>query len=78
MPCINASGELTESARKILTAMDRPAPLPQIAAHAELPLYRIRSAARELAQAGLVAESQDEWQITAAGRAALERKLLAA
>ena len=78
MPCINASGELTESARKILTAMDRPAPLSQIAARAELPLYRIRSAARELAQAGLVAASQDEWQITAAGRAALERKLLAA
>jgi predicted butyrate kinase (DUF1464 family) len=78
MPCVTATGELTESARKILAAMERASPLSAVASSTGMPLYRVRSAARELAQAGLAAESQDAWQITATGRAALDKSLAAA
>ncbi len=75
MPCINPNGQITDSARKLLSAMERPAPLPKVAADTGLPLYRIRSAVRELAQAGLVSKSGDAWQITAEGHAAMARSL---
>lgn len=78
MACVNPNGEITESARQILAAMEHPVPLPQVAALTGFPLYRIRSAARELAQAGLAAESHDAWQVTAEGRAAIQTPRAAA
>ncbi len=75
MACVNASGEITESARQILTAMLEPAPLPQVAARTGLPLYRIRSAMRELSEAGLAVELVDGWQTTKTGRDAIESTL---
>lgn len=54
MACIGASGELTDSARRLLAALDPPAAPDQVAAHIELPLYRVRSGLREMAEAGLV------------------------
>ena len=73
MACINASGEISESARQILIAMLEPAPLAQVAAQTGLPLYRIRSAMRELSEAGLAVESEGGWKTTEAGRGAIER-----
>jgi predicted transcriptional regulator len=75
MACVNPSGEITDSARRILVAMTRPASLDQVAEQTGFPLYRIRSAARELTQAGLAAEAQEGWQITASGHKALEKAL---
>ena len=78
MACISASGEITDSARRILAAMLEASPLPQVAAQTGLPLYRIRSAMRELAQAGLVVGLEDGWKTTETGRNAMERALVRA
>lgn len=78
MACINASGEITESARQILAAMIEPSPLSQVAAQTGLPLYRIRSAMRELSAAGFAVERGDDWQTTETGREAMERTLVRA
>ncbi len=75
MACVNPGGELTESARHILAAMREPVPLSQVAERTGLPLYRIRSAMRELSEAGFAAESAAGWETTSSGRSALERVL---
>jgi predicted transcriptional regulator len=72
MPCVNASGEITESARQILTALLEDAPLSQVAVQTGLPLYRIRSAMRELSAAGLAVETPNGWKTTENGRNAIE------
>lgn len=71
MPCMDSSGEITAAARKILAAMGEGAPLSEVAEKTGLPLYRIRSAARELAEAGLAQEKNETYAATEAGRAAL-------
>lgn len=73
MACVNASGEITDAARQILSAMLEVSPLSRVAAQTGLPLYRIRSAMRELSGAGLAAESEDGWKTTETGRKAIER-----
>jgi predicted transcriptional regulator len=70
MPCKDSSGELTEIARKILAVMADAVPLSEVAEKTGLPLYRIRSAARELAEAGLAEEKNGNYVATEAGRAA--------
>ena len=72
MACVNARGEITESARQILTALLEPAPLSQVAVHTGLPLYRIRSAMRELSAAGLASETEAGWRTTETGRSAIQ------
>jgi DNA-binding IclR family transcriptional regulator len=71
MPCMDSSGEVTAAARKILAALAGGAPLSEVAEKTGLPLYRIRSAARELADAGLAQEKNETYVVTEAGRAAL-------
>jgi len=71
MPCKDSSGEMTEMARKILAVMAEGAPLSEVAEKTGLPLYRIRSAARELAEAGLAEEKNGSYVVTDAGRAAM-------
>ena len=73
MACVNASGETTEAARQILSAMLEVSPLSQVAARTGMPLYRIRSAMREFSEAGLAVESGDGWKATETGRKAIER-----
>lgn len=74
MSCLNQNGELTESARQILSAMEQPTLLSQVAVITGLPMYRVRSVSRELAEAGFVAEAADEWQITGFGMAAVQKR----
>lgn len=76
MACVNAKGEISDAARQILRAMLETSPLAQVAAQTGLPLYRIRSAVRELSGAGFAAESEDGWQTTKSGREAMERALV--
>lgn len=78
MACVNASGEISESAHKILDATLKATPLSEVAAQTSLPLYRIRSAMRELSEAGLVVELEGGWMTTEAGRNAIERTLVQA
>ncbi len=73
MPCLNPDGQLTEAAQRILSAMENPLPLSQVATVTGLPMYRIRSAARELAEAGFAAEAGQKWQITGTGLAAIRK-----
>ena len=78
MACINVNGEITQSARQILTAMLQPSSLSQVAERTGLPLYRIRSASRELSEAGFAVEVEKGWMTTDVGRSALDRTSAAA
>ncbi len=73
MACVDSSGEVTEMARKILAAMTEGAALDKVAEQTGTPLYRIRSAARELVEAGLVEEKSQSYTTTEAGLAALKK-----
>ncbi len=68
MACISADGTLTESARKMLVALQSSASAEEVAESTGLPLFRVRSGLRELAQAGLVEECEGRYQLTDAGR----------
>lgn len=73
MACLNPDGQLTEAAQLILSAMDQPVPLSKIAAATGLPMYRIRSAVRELSEGGFAAEDGGDWQITGVGLSAIRK-----
>ena len=70
MACIGSQGELTESARKMLVALENPATPDEVAARTELPLFRVRGGLREMAEAGLV-ETDGKYSITQLGRSLL-------
>lgn len=71
MACISSTGEITEMARKFLTAMTHNVSLQELSDQSGTPLYRIRSSARELMQAGLIQQKDQQFVVTAAGFAAL-------
>ena len=71
MPCKDSSGELTSIARKILNVMAGGASLSEVAEKTGLPLYRVRSAVRELAEAGLAEEKEQTYVLTEAGYTAI-------
>lgn len=73
MPCIDSSGELTTTAGKILAAMTTAVPLSEVAQKTGLALYQVRSAARELVEAGMVEETDGIYVVAEAGRAALAK-----
>lgn len=68
MACISAEGTLTESGQKMLTALQNPATPEEVAQVTGLPLFRVRSGLRELAQAGFIAEVEGRYQLTDAGK----------
>ncbi len=69
MACINSSGELSPTAKKILAVLEQPARPEEVARTTGLPLFRIRSGLREMKQAGLVEERSGAYAISATGRA---------
>ena len=71
MACISSQGELSESARKMLTAMEAPATPEDVAARTELPLFRVRAGLREMAEAGLVELKDGAYSPTQLGRSML-------
>jgi predicted transcriptional regulator len=73
MPCIDSSGELTSTAGKILAAMTTAVPLSEVVQKTGIALYQVRSAARELVEAGLVEETDGIYIVAEAGRSALAR-----
>jgi len=69
MACMNPDGTITASATAILTALQSVATAEQVAPLAGLPLFRVRSALRELLGAGLVATEDGRYRLTETGRA---------
>lgn len=67
MACVNADGALTPTARTILQRLQQPTEAFALAAETGIPLFRVRSTLRALAEAGLLAESADQFQLTALG-----------
>jgi len=73
MACISPDGKLTESGAKMLRALKSGLESPEeIAKDAGLPLFKVRSGLRELTQAGLANQKNDEYQITDKGSELLE------
>lgn len=68
MACISAEGTLTESARKMLQALQNPATPEEVAQTTGLPLFRVRSGLREMVQAGLIEEREGRYLLTETGR----------
>ncbi|MCA9195685.1 MAG: helix-turn-helix domain-containing protein, partial [Planctomycetales bacterium] len=60
-------GTLTPTARTILQRLQQPAAASTIATETGIPLFRVRSSLRELVEAGLLAESADQFRLTALG-----------
>ncbi|HWA94801.1 MAG TPA: hypothetical protein VG844_09385 [Terracidiphilus sp.] len=74
MACINAHGELTESAQKILEALEQPGSAETVAKLTSLPLFRIRSGLREMGEAGIVEMNEETYSMTERGRSFLATK----
>ena len=71
MACVNYQGELSDSARRMLTALEVPSVPEEVAARAGLPLFRVRAGLREMAEAGLVELKDGSYIATQQGRALL-------
>ena len=67
MPCVNPDGTLVSSAKKILEASKTPGTTAELANRAGFPVYRVHSGLRELVNAGMVAEKEGIYSITANG-----------
>ena len=72
MACIDANGNITRSAELILLALMEPSSIEAVVMESGLPLFRVRSAVRELSKAGLLKAVADEFQITSKGVERLE------
>jgi predicted transcriptional regulator len=68
MACISPDGKPTESGTKMLRALKAGLGSPEeIAKEAGLPLFRVRSGLRELAEAGLVKQRDDRYELSEEG-----------
>ena len=72
MACIQPDGLLTRCGESVLLAMWTPASLEWVAKDCRVPLFRVRAAAREFLDAGLVEKSDDQYGITPAGISKME------
>ena len=72
MACIDADGKLTRSGELILLAMMDPADVEFVAKESGLPLFKVRSAVRELSKAGLLEEVEGGIKVTDQGIEKLE------
>jgi predicted transcriptional regulator len=73
MACISPDGKPTESGTKMLRALQAGLKSPEeISNEAGLPLFRVRSGLRELAQAGLIVERAGKYEITDKGTALVQ------
>lgn len=68
MACVSPDGKPTESGTKMLRALKSGLGSPEdIAKDAGLPLFRVRSGLRELAEAGLANQKDDRYELTEKG-----------
>lgn len=71
MACISPQGELSESARNILTALATPLTSEEVASRTSLPLFRVRAGLREMAESELVTLTNSRYTPTERGRSLL-------
>ena len=68
MACVSPDGKPTESGTNMLRALKSGLGSPEeIAKDAGLPLFRVRSGLRELAEAGLANQKDDRYELTERG-----------
>ena len=68
MACISPDGKPTESGSMMLRALQAGLGVPEgIAKETGLPLFRVRSGLRELAEAGLAKQRDDRYELTEEG-----------
>lgn len=68
MACVSPDGKPTESGMKMLRALKSGLGSPEeVAKDAGLPLFRVRSGLRELAEAGLADQKGDKYELTEKG-----------
>ena len=72
MPCIDDVGGLTQTARRLLTDLDEPRTVAELAENLSAPVFRVRLQLREATQAGLVAEDDGRYSRTADGNSLLD------
>jgi len=72
MGCVNPDGALSSQAESILKALASPKELEDVARETGLPLYRVRSAVRELTEADLVEETGGSFRATSVGLELIE------
>ena len=73
MACVNNHGELSDSARSILTALESSASPEVVAKRTKLPLFRIRAGLREMVEAGLIEPQDGVYTTTQQGRTLLRK-----
>jgi DNA-binding IclR family transcriptional regulator len=68
MACISPDGKPTESGAKMLRALKtKSGSAEEVSQQAGLPLFRVRSGLRELAQAGLVSQKGEQYELSTKG-----------
>jgi len=68
MACISPDGKPTASGAKMLRALkSKPGSAEEVSQSAGLPLFRVRSGLRELAQAGLANPKGDKYELSPKG-----------
>jgi predicted transcriptional regulator len=67
MACISPDGQLTDAARKILTALQKPGTVEAVSQETGLPLFRIRASIREIVDADLLEERDGQYVMTDKG-----------
>jgi len=68
MACISPDGKPTESGSKMLRALQAGSGSPEeIAKETGMPLFRVRSGLRELAEAGLAKQKGDRYELSEEG-----------
>ncbi|MBO8156886.1 MAG: hypothetical protein H0Z32_10530 [Bacillaceae bacterium] len=74
MACIDDKGNLTATAKKILTAVkDQSLTAEDVANEAGLPLFKVRSSLRDMASMGFVFQNGDSYQLNEKAEKLLNR-----
>ena len=68
MACVNPDGSLSESGRKLLTALAEPLTPEEISRKTGQPLFKVRSSLREMVDAGLITEENGGYTVTEQGQ----------
>ena len=58
MACVNSDGTISPSARRFLEVLREPAPADELAKTTGFPMFRVRSALREMEESGLVSSGR--------------------
>jgi predicted transcriptional regulator len=69
MPCIDDSGNLSDSGKALLSALSKEQlDVKTISSQIGVPLFKVRSSIRELVEAGLIQESNEKYSLTEEGK----------